>query len=140
MTDDQQALAAELDRLASEHTRLAANAAGLAKRVRQLGRVGDALDGLLAGAFLTVRQAAIICDVTDQTIYDWINDAARLGRPIAEKRATWVIGTERLFAYVEKWRGGQAARTEAEARLKEHWPKWSQAQELCTGVKKRAAG
>jgi hypothetical protein len=32
-----------------------------------------------------VRQAAIICEVTDQTVYDWINDAARLGRPIAEK-------------------------------------------------------
>ena len=140
MADDQATLAAELDRLASEHTRLAANAAGLAKRVRQLGRVGDALDDLLAGAFLTVRQAAIICDVTDQTIYDWIDDAARLGRPIAEKRATWMIGTDRLLAYVERWRGGQAARTAADARLKERWPQWSQAPELRADTKKRAAG
>jgi hypothetical protein len=140
MTDDQKALAAELDRVAGDARRLADEAGCLAHRVRRLGRVGDALDDLRDGAFLTVRQAAIICEVTDQTIYDWIADAARLGRPIAEKRATWVIGTDRLLAYVEKWRGGQAARETAEAQLKEHWPKWSQAQELCTGVKKRAAG
>jgi|SRR6516162_9508362 hypothetical protein len=140
MTDDQKVLASELDRLASEHTRLAANAAGLAKRVRRLGRVGDALDDLRDGAFLTVGQAAIICGVSDQTIYDWIADAARLGRPIAEKRATWVIGTDRLLAYVEKWRGGPAAREAAEARLKQHWPQWSQAPELRADTKKRAAG
>jgi hypothetical protein len=65
VTDDQQSLAAELDQLAAEHTRLATNAANLANRVRRLGRVGDALADLRAGAYLTVRQAAIICDVSD---------------------------------------------------------------------------
>ena len=46
MTDEQQALAAALDRLAAQHARLAADAADLAARVHQLGRVGDALDDL----------------------------------------------------------------------------------------------
>jgi len=62
------------------------------------------------------------------------------GRPIAEKRATWAIGTDRLLAYVEKWRGGPSARAAAEPRLKEHWPQWSQAPELRADTKKRAAG
>jgi hypothetical protein len=77
MTDDQKALAAELDRVADDARRLADEAGHLANRVRRLGRVGDALDDLRDGAFLTVRQAAIICEVTDQTVYDWIADAAR---------------------------------------------------------------
>jgi hypothetical protein len=83
-------------RVASDARRLADEAGYLANCMRRLGRVGDALDDFRNGAFLTVRQAAIICEVSDQTIYDWITDASRLGRPIAEKQATWVIGTERL--------------------------------------------
>jgi hypothetical protein len=138
MTDDQKALAAELDQLAADHFRLANDAASLANRVRRLGRVGDALADLRSGAFLTVRQAAIICLVSDQTIYDWIKDAERLGRPIAEKRATWMVGRDELFAYVEKWRGGPSARDAAAARLQEYWPKW-QAQEMPAHVK-RATG
>jgi hypothetical protein len=136
MTDDQKALAAELDRVAGDARRLADKAGHLANCVRRLGRVGDALDDLREGGLLTVQQAATVCGVTDQAVYDWIADAARLGRPIAEKRATWVIGTDRLLAYVEKWRGGQAAREAAEARLKEHWPQWSQAPELRADTKK----
>src|SRR5258708_545080 len=100
MTDDQKALAAELDRLS-------ADAARLADRLRRLGGGGDAMDNLREGLFLTVAQAATICDVTDQAIYNWIDDAGRMGRPIAEKRArVWIIDTARLFAYVEKYRGG----------------------------------
>ena len=140
MTDDQKALAADLDQLAADHFRLATNAANLANRVRRLGRVGDALDDLRNGAFLTVREAAIICEVTDQCIYDWIADAERRRRPIGEKKATWVIGRDRLFDYVQKWRGGLPAREAAEARLQEHWPKWSQTPELRSYVKKQAEG
>jgi hypothetical protein len=121
MTDDQKALAAELDRLS-------ADAARLAERVRRLGRAGDAIDDLREGFFLTVRQAAAVCAVTDQAIYNWIDDAARMRRPIAEKRANvWVIDTARLLAYVQKHRGGTSARGKAETRLKEYWPIWSQA-------------
>lgn len=120
MTDDQKALAAELDRLS-------ADAARMADRVRRLGRFGDAIDDLREGLFLTVRQAATVCAVTDQAIYNWIDDATRIRRPIAEKRANvWVIDTARLLAYVEKHRGGQSAKARAENRLTEYWPIWSQ--------------
>jgi hypothetical protein len=134
MTDDQKALAAELDRLS-------ADAARIAERIRRLGRAGDGIDDLREGLFLTVRQAATVCAVTDQAIRNWIEDAARMRRPIAEKRATvWVIDTARLFAYVEKHRGGPSAKSRAETRLKENWPIWSQPQELRVDVKERAAG
>ena len=139
MTDDQKVLAAELDQLAAEHTKLAMNAANLANRVRRLGRVGDALADLRSGAYLTVLQAAIICDVSDQTVLNWIKDAERLGRPIAERQATWIIGRDELFAYVERRRGGLHARDAAEARLREYWPKW-QSQEMPANVKRRAEG
>jgi hypothetical protein len=134
MTDDQKALAAELDRLS-------ADAARLADRVRRLGRAGDPIDDLREGLFLTVRQAATVCAVTDQAIYNWIEDANRMRRPIAEKRATvWVIDTARLLAYVEKHRGGLSAKSRAETRLKENWPIWSQPQGLRVDVNERAAG
>ena len=108
MTDDQKALAAELDQLAAEHTKLATDAASLAIRVRRLGRVGDALDDLRDGAFLTVSQAAIICEVSDQTVLNWIADAERLDRPIAEKQVSWIIGRDALLDYVLARRQGCA--------------------------------
>jgi hypothetical protein len=50
-----------------------------------------------------------------------------MGRPIAEKRANvWIIDTARLFAYIEKHRGGLSARLKAENRLREFWPNWSE--------------
>jgi hypothetical protein len=124
---DQTALAAELDRLATD-------AASLATRVRQLSRVGDALDDLRNGGLLTTSQAATICEVTDQTIRDWIEEAASRGEPIAEKRTTWIVSTPRLLAYVEERCGGFAARVKAGNRFREHWPKWSQAPELRAGA------
>jgi hypothetical protein len=134
MTDDQKALAAELDRLS-------ADAARLADRVRRLGRAGDPIDDLREGLFLTVREAATVCAVTDQAIYNWIEDAARMRNPIGEKRANvWVIDTARLLAYVEKHRGGLPAKATAETRLKEYWPIWSQPMELGVVLKGRAAG
>jgi hypothetical protein len=129
MTDEQKALAAELDRLS-------ADAALLADRVRRLGRAGDAMDDLREGLFLTVAQAATVCDVSDQAVYCWIDHAARMRRPIAEKRANvWIIDTALLFSYVETHRGGLPARVKAQNRLKEYWPIWSEPQELCPGMK-----
>jgi hypothetical protein len=126
MTDDQKALAAELDRLSAVVARLA-------DRVRRLGRAGDAMDDLREGLFLTVVQAAKVCAVSDQAIYTWIEQAARMGHPFAEKRANvWIIDTARLLAYVEKHRGGLPARVKAKSRLREFWPSWSEPQELRT--------
>ncbi|MCK1605454.1 hypothetical protein IVB02_29665 [Bradyrhizobium sp. 166] len=135
MTDDQKALAADLDRLSDDVARLA-------DRVRRLGRPGDAMDDLREGFFLTVTQAAAVCGVSDQAVYYWLEHAARLGRPIAEKRATvWIIDTGRLLAYVEKHRGGSSARVKAEGRLREYWPLWSEPQELRRpDAKERATG
>jgi hypothetical protein len=128
MTDEQKALAAELDQLSADVARLA-------DRLRRLGKAGDAMDDLREGLFLTVAQAATVCDVTDQAVYYWIEHAARMRRPIAEKRASvWIIDTARLFAYVEKHRGGFSARVKAENRLREFWPIWSEPQELCPDV------
>jgi hypothetical protein len=100
----------------------------------------DVLDLLDRGALLSVPQAAIICGVTSQTILDWIEDAARMRRPFAKKRSTWMVDTEKLFAYVEKHRGGRQAREHAEKRLTERWPQWSQSNELSAAVKERVAG
>jgi hypothetical protein len=91
---------------------------------------GDVVDEIANGGLLTVAQAARICDVTDQTIYRWIDDATRRGEPLGLKRATWLIGTARLLDYIEKHQGGPYERVKAENRLKEYWPKWSKPQEL----------
>lgn len=129
MIDEQIALAAELDRLSTD-------AARLADRFRRLSKAGDAMDNLREGLFLTVAQAATVCEVSDQAIYIWIDLAARKSRPFAEKRANvWIIDTARLLAYIEKHRGGLPARVKAENRLKEFWPKWSEPQELRPDMK-----
>jgi len=108
--------------LAVELDRLAADAARIAAKLRRLDEVA-----YVSESCLTVSQAATICGVTDQAIYNWIEDSARMRRPIAEKRANvWIIDTLRLFAYLEKHRGGPSAKALAEARLKEYWPIWSQ--------------
>lgn len=99
--------------------------------MRRLGRSGDPIDDLREGLFLTVEQAPTVCTVADQAIYNWIDLAAQMRRPIAEKRArVWIIDTARLLAFVEKHRGGMPARVKAENRLKEFWPIWSRPQEL----------
>ncbi|WP_024506582.1 helix-turn-helix domain-containing protein [Bradyrhizobium sp. ARR65] len=139
MTDQQTSLANELDRLAAEHVRLAADTARLAKHVRQFGQPGDVLDLINGGALLTVQQASVICGITNQRILDWIEDAAAKGCPFAKKGATWLIGTDRLFAYIEKHRGGQPACVKARNLLKAHWPQWSKTAELNTEIKARAA-
>ncbi|WP_028165981.1 hypothetical protein [Bradyrhizobium elkanii] len=133
MTDEQKALAAELDQLADR-------AGQLADGVRQLGRTGDLIDDIAAGGLLTAPQAATICEVSDQTILRWLADAARRGRPLGLKRATWLIGKTRLLDYVERHQGGLPARVKVENRLKEYWSIWSRAPELRPGMNERAAG
>lgn len=94
---------------------------------------GDVIEEIASGGLLTVAQAAVICEVTDQTIYRWIDDAASKGQILGKKSATWLIGTSRLFAYVEKCQGGLPSRVKAENLLKRYWPSWSQAGELRRG-------
>src|SRR5262249_41872187 len=118
MSDDQQALADQLDRLATDAARLAA-------RVRQLDRGGDALDDLRNGGVPTPPPAPPLCGVSDQAIRDWIEHAASIGQPIAEKLTTWIISTRRLLAYIEAHCGGRPARVKAENLWKECWPRWS---------------
>lgn len=117
MSDDPKAVAVELDRLA--------------ERLRRLERADDVIDDIRSGGLLTTAQAATICEVTDQTIYRWNEDAGRRGEPLGLKQATaWLIGTARLLDYVEKYQGGLPARVKAQNRLKEYWPIWSEPQEL----------
>ncbi len=47
---------------------------------------GDVIDEFANGGLLTVPQAATICEVTDQTIYRWIDDAVSKGQPLGKKR------------------------------------------------------
>jgi hypothetical protein len=94
--------------------------------VSQLERSGDVIDDIRDGGLLTVQQATIIFETTDQTIYRWIGDAARRGRPIGLKQATWLLGTGRMLDYIEKHQGGPHARVKAESQLKKYWPSWSQ--------------
>ncbi|MHC2618249.1 hypothetical protein ACVIW2_000281 [Bradyrhizobium huanghuaihaiense] len=115
MAEDPRALAAELDRFAD--------------RLRRLERTDDLIDSIANGGLLTVPQAAAVCGISDQTLYRWLADAERRGAPLGLKRATWLIGTERLFDYVEKYQGGLPARVKAKNRLRERWPIWSATQE-----------
>ncbi|MHC2332970.1 hypothetical protein [Bradyrhizobium sp. USDA 4454] len=69
MTNNQNTLVAALDQLS-------ADAARIADRVRQLGQAGDGMAGLRL--FLTVVEAVAACGVSDQTIYNWIEDAKRM--------------------------------------------------------------
>jgi hypothetical protein len=101
--------------------------------------VGDVIDLINDGALLTVPQAAIICGLTSQRILDWIEHAALVGQPFAEKRSTWLIGKDRLFAYIEAHRGGKPARVKAENLFKQYWPRWSQPSELHKDAKERVA-
>jgi hypothetical protein len=97
---------------------------------------GDVIDGIANGGLLTTAQAATICEVTDQTIYRWIDDAGRRGEPLGLKQATtWLIGTARLLDYIEKHQGGRPPRAKAQNRLNEYWPIWSKPQELRPGMK-----
>jgi hypothetical protein len=52
------------------------------------------------------------------------------GRTAWRKAGNMVIGTARLFDYVEKYQGGLPARLKVENRLREVWPIWSEPQEL----------
>jgi hypothetical protein len=133
MPDDQQSLAADLDHIATEARRLA-------DRVRQLGSGGDALVLLRDGEFLTTSQVGKLLECTDQAVRDLIDRAASLGMPIAERLSTWIISKTALFAYLEEHGGGFPERVKAENRFRELWPRWSQAQELRTETKARAAG
>jgi hypothetical protein len=99
---------------------------------------GDALDDLRNGDLLTTTQAAKITDVSDQTIINWAEHAASIGRPIGARLSTWIISKPRLLAYIEEHRGGLHERVKAERRFDELWPKWSQAQELRVEAKARA--
>src|SRR5438445_7947526 len=115
MPDDPKALAAELDRLVD--------------RLRRLTRADDVIDDIRNGGLLTTAQAATICEVSDQTIYRWNEDATCKGEALGLKQATWLIGTARLLDFVEK-QDGFPARVKAENRLRELWPNWSKQYEL----------
>jgi hypothetical protein len=122
MSDDPKTVAAEIDLLAD--------------RVRRLEPADDVIDNIRNGGLLTTARAATICEVTDQTIYRWIDDAGRRGEPLGLKQATtWLIGTARLLDYVEKYQGALPARVKAQNRLKEYWRIWSEPQELRPGMK-----
>lgn len=101
--------------------------------------MGDALDALQRGEFLTTRQAATICEVSDQTIINWIDHSISIGRPIAEKRASWIISASRLFDYLEQNCGGRSNRVKVENLLRDHWLRWSQAPELAKDAKARGS-
>lgn len=115
--NDGMALAADLDRLS-------ADAARLAERVRR-----EALNGSRQPSQLSVQQAAVVCSVTNQAIYNWIEHSERKKRPIAAKHAgVWIIETSGLLFYIAKHRGGMAARAAAEARLMDLSSSWSSRQ------------
>ncbi|MBR1332813.1 hypothetical protein [Bradyrhizobium ottawaense] len=78
---------------------------------------GDVIDEIANGGLLTVREAADICEVSDQTIYRWNEHAAARGQSLGWKGTTWLIGTGRLLDYVERYQGGRPERVRAENRL-----------------------
>ena len=71
---------------------------------------GDVIDEIANGGLLTVPQAAAICEVTDQSIYRWLDHAALKGQPLGKKSATWLIGTARLSTTLRRIRGFTGAR------------------------------
>ncbi|MGY4496960.1 hypothetical protein ACVWYH_000887 [Bradyrhizobium sp. GM24.11] len=126
MTGDQQALASELDRVAAE-------ARGLAERVRQLESSGDVIDLILAGELLTLDQAADIAECSDEKIRRACELAFAANDPLGVKPAgRWLVGKARLLDIIERGkldgRRGPEARRRAEERAKKY-EAWARPQE-----------
>jgi hypothetical protein len=102
---------------------------GFANRLRQLEPPGDVIDQILAGGLLTTDQAADVCQRDKETIRRWCEEADREERPLGIKVATlWLVGTDRLFEYIEEHQNLHARRV-AETRAKKYAQMWSSPQQ-----------
>lgn len=118
MSDDQQSLAAELDRVAAEARRLV-------DRARQLESEGDVIDLILRGELLTLDQAADVAECSDEKIRRACELAAATNNPLGVKLAgRWLVGKARLFDDIEHGkldgRRGKDARQRAEERARKY--------------------
>src|SRR5690242_3767305 len=97
MSDDQQSLAAELDRVADEARRLA-------DRARQFESGGeDVIDLVLRGELLTLEQAADVAECSDEKIRRACELAAATNTPLGVKPAgRWLVGKARLLDDIER--------------------------------------
>jgi hypothetical protein len=127
MTDDI-ALAAELDRLAAEHARLAAVATDLAIRVRQRESEGGVVARILRGDLLNLEQAADIAGCSDEKIRKQCELTAGTKRPLGIKFAgRWMVGKSELLddleqGKIDRHRGPHVRqRAEERARKYEGW-------------------
>ncbi|SHH12938.1 hypothetical protein [Bradyrhizobium erythrophlei] len=105
-----------------------------ANRLRQLEPHGDVIDQILAGGLLTTEQAADVCERDKETIRRWCEDADQEGRPLGIKLAKlWLVGTDRLFEYVEQHQD-KHARLVAESRAKKYALMWSSPQQSLSNL------
>jgi hypothetical protein len=122
MPDAPQTLAAELD--------------ALADRLRRLEPVGDVIDHIVSGRLLTTEQAADVSERDKETLRRWCEDADHEGRPLGIKLAkVWLIGTHRLFEYIEQHQD-KHARLVAETRAKKYAQMWSTPQQSLSNLAK----
>lgn len=124
--DDQQTLAAELDRVAAETRRLA-------DRARQQREGEDVIDLVLRGELLTLEQAADVAGCSDEKIRRACELAAATNNPLGVKPAgRWLVGKTRLLDDIERGkldgRRGKDARRRAEERAKKY-EGWARPQE-----------
>jgi hypothetical protein len=97
---------------------------------------GDVIDQILAGGVLTTSQAADACDASDTTIHRWLQDAAEKGKPLGVlSPAGYIIGKDRLLAYIEREQG-RHARLVAESRGRKYADVWSRPPQLLKRLKR----
>jgi hypothetical protein len=136
MTDDQKALAAELDRVAGDARRLA-------ERVRQHQSDDGVVVRILRGELLTLEQAADVAECSDEKIRKQCELTAGTNRPLGIKFANrWMVGKLELLDDLEQGkidrRRGPDARQRAEARARKY-KGWARPQEPLV-TPERAAG
>jgi hypothetical protein len=120
MFDDPKSLAAEIDQLAADASRLA-------DRVRQLENVeGSVVARILRGELLQLDQAADIAECSDERIRKQCELTAGTKRPLGVKFAgRWMVGKMELLDRLERGKidrrcRGPHARQRAEERARKY--------------------
>ncbi|WP_271508722.1 hypothetical protein [Bradyrhizobium sp. CCBAU 11357] len=136
MTDDQNTLAAELERIADASQRLA-------DRVRQRENEGSVIARILRGELLNLEQAADVAECSDEKLRKHCELTAGTSRPLGIKFAgRWMVGKLELLDDLEQGkidrRRGPEVRQRAEERARKY-EGWARPQEQLNVVE-RAAG
>ncbi|WP_271602780.1 hypothetical protein [Bradyrhizobium sp. CCBAU 45384] len=136
MTDDQNTLATELERIADGARRLA-------DRVRQRENEGSVIARILRGELLNLDQAADVAECSDEKLRKHCELSAETSRPLGIKFAgRWMVGKLELLDDLEQGkidrRHGPDVRQRAEERARKY-EGWARPQEAFNVLERSAS-